>query len=134
MTRNGFERLVERALSSIPEQFVREVRNLVFTVEDWADAEVLSDLEMEDPRDLLGLYLGVPLGERNGESFMLPDSIVIYQGAVENHCAETAEPMLRVIRQTLVHELAHYFGFSEEEMDAFERLWEQCEDGGAQHP
>lgn len=125
--------MVERELSRIPEQFVREVSNLVFRVEDWADEEVLEDLGMDDPRDVLGLYLGIPLGERNAEPFMLPDSILIYRKAIENHCDETGEDMGRVIRETLVHELAHYFGFTEGQMDEFELLWEQSEKGPESH-
>jgi predicted Zn-dependent protease with MMP-like domain len=69
------------------------------------------------------------LAERGHEyGNCLPDLIIIYQGAVEDYRRETGEPLLRIIRQTVVHELAHYFGFSEEEMDRIEELWAGKED------
>ena len=130
MNRRDFERLVERAIAAIPAEFLQRVENLSFQVEDWADAETLDEVDFDDPRDLLGYYRGVPLGER-GSDFLpgLPDLIIIYQGAVEAYVRETGEAPLRVIRETINHELAHYFGFSEEEMDTIEAIWAGAIDG-----
>lgn len=123
MNRKAFERLVENAIVSIPPDFLARVHNLSFQVEDWADDETLDEVGFEDPRDLLGFYRGWPLDERTHEYAGLPDVIVVYQKAVENHCRETGEPLFQAIRETIIHELAHYFGFSEEEMDEIESLW-----------
>ncbi|WP_432821331.1 metallopeptidase family protein [Trichloromonas sp.] len=123
MNRRAFEQLVERAIRAIPREFLERIDNLTFQVEDWADAETLDEVGFDDPRDLLGYYRGWPLSERTHEYASLPDVITIYQQAVENYHDESGEPLVRIIRETVIHELAHYFGFSEEEMDEIERLW-----------
>ncbi len=124
MKRRDFELLVERAIAAIPREFLEKVENLSFQVEDWADAATLAEIGFEDRRDLLGYYRGWPLDERTHEyGQCLPDVIVIYQGAVENYRRETGEPLVKIIRETILHELAHYFGFSEEEMEEIEALW-----------
>ena len=131
MNRDHFEKLVEEAIAFIPRPFLEKVENLSFQVEEWADGETLDEVGFEDPRDLLGYYRGWPLDERTHEYAGLPDVIIIYQGAVENYRRETGEPLTKIIRETIIHELAHYFGFSEEEMDEIERLWANGEGPGA---
>lgn len=126
MNRRQFERQVERAIASIPDEFLRRVDNLTFRVEDWPDRAILDEVGFDDPRELLGYYSGWPLADRTHDyAGCLPDVIILYQGAIENHVRETGQPLLRVIAETLIHELAHYFGFSEEEMDAVERHWSE---------
>ena len=124
MRRRDFERLVDRAIRGIPGEFIARVENLSFQVEDWADKETLEEVGFDDPRDLLGFYRGWPLSERSGEyGGCLPDVILLFQQAIENYARESGDPLVRVIRETVIHELAHYFGFSEEEMDEIERQW-----------
>jgi len=123
LNRSDFEHLVERAIRSIPGEFLDRIDNLTFQVEDWADAETLDEVGFDDSRDLLGYYRGWPLSERTHEYSSLPDVITIYQQAVENYRNESGEPLVKIIRETVIHELAHYFGFSEEEMDEIEQLW-----------
>lgn len=130
MNRRQFEHLVEQAIASVPRRFLEEVENLSFQVEDWADSGTLEEVGFDDPRDLLGYYRGLPLDERTHEYSALPDVIILYQGAVENYREETGEPLIQIIRETIIHELAHYFGFSEEEMDEIEELWAQRSPGG----
>lgn len=123
MNRRDFERLLERVIATIPAEFLGKVDNLSFQVEDWPDPETLDEVGFDDPRDLLGYYRGWPLSERTHEYSSLPDVITIYQRAVENYREETGESLVKIIRETIIHELAHYFGFSEEEMDEIERIW-----------
>ena len=124
MRRKDFERLVQRAIARIPQQFLAQVQNLSFQVADWADDDTLDEVGFDDPRDLLGYYRGWPLSERTHEyGSCLPDVITLYQGAMEEYAAETGEPLPKVIRETIIHELAHYFGFTEEQMDEIEDLW-----------
>ncbi|WP_305041058.1 metallopeptidase family protein [Geoalkalibacter sp.] len=126
MTRREFEEQVDRAIAAIPREFLDRVENLSFQVHDWADADTLEAVGLEDPRDLLGYYMGWPLPERTSEyGSCPPDLILIYQQAVENYVDETGLPLAQVLRETVMHELAHYFGFSEEEMDLIEQLWEE---------
>jgi predicted Zn-dependent protease with MMP-like domain len=103
---------------------MRRVENLSFQVEQWADAETLKEIGFDDPRELLGFYRGLPLDERGHDLLPeLPDVIILYQGAIEDYVRESGENVRQVIRQTVIHELAHYFGFSEEQMDAIEDQW-----------
>lgn len=133
MRRKDFARLVERAVARIPKEFLAQVENLSFQVEDWADDDTLEEIGFDDPRDLLGYYRGWPLSERTHDyGSCLPDVITIYQAAVEEYAAETGEPLLKVIRETIIHELAHYFGFSEEQMDRIEDLWAGEEPAGGE--
>jgi predicted Zn-dependent protease with MMP-like domain len=123
LNRRAFERLVERAIASIPREFIDRVENLTFQVEDWPDADTLDEAGFDDPGDLLGFYRGWPLTERTHEYGSLPDVITIYRGPVENCVRESGDPPGKVIRETILHELAHHFGFSEEQMDEIEALW-----------
>ncbi|PLX92771.1 MAG: neutral zinc metallopeptidase [Desulfuromonas sp.] len=119
-----FSRQAQAALAMIPETFLRQVENLSLQIEEWADSEVLADLGMDDPCELLGFYNGWPLDERGSEyGNCLPDIITLYQGAIEAYAVEHGLPLTRVIAETIIHELAHYFGFSEEEMDEIEAFW-----------
>lgn len=130
MRRKDFARLVERAITRIPQEFLAQVENLSFQIEEWADDDTLQDVGFDDPRELLGYYRGWPLSERTHDyGSCLPDVIIIYQAAVETYADETGEPLLKVVRETIIHELAHYFGFSEEEMDRIEALWAGEEPG-----
>ncbi len=130
MRREAFERLVDQAIEAIPDEFISRVENLSFQVEDWADEATLEEVGFADPRDLLGYYRGWPLSERTlGYGQCLPDVITIYQRSVENFVRESGEPLLKVIRETIIHELAHYFGFSEDEMDEIERGWAETGPG-----
>lgn len=131
MERKAFEALVARCLATIPTEYLSRIDNLTFVIEEWASDEVLAEVGFDDPLDLLGDYLGIPLTERtNDDVGQLPDVIVLYQGAIEAYAEDYGDPLERVIRETLVHEIAHYFGFSEEEMDAIEALWLEA-DGAA---
>ncbi|MGE4343131.1 MAG: metallopeptidase family protein [Geoalkalibacter sp.] len=126
MTAAEFEKHVARAISAIPPQFMERVDNLSFQVHPWADEETLQCVGLTDPRDLLGYYMGWPLPERTHEyGSCSPDVIIIYQDAVESYIEETGQPLEKVLLETVMHELAHYFGFTEDEMDIVERLWEQ---------
>lgn len=131
MTSESFELEVQRAVEAIPEELRSRIENLVFQVEDWASPEVLADMGFDSPLDLLGDYHGWPLSERDTSyGQCAPDVITIYQKAVEAYADDTGEPLGKVIFETLVHELAHYFGFSEEEMDEIETLWADSEKSG----
>jgi predicted Zn-dependent protease with MMP-like domain len=109
-----FERLVAEALDSLPERFAELLDNVVVVVEEEPSA---SDLDvMEDEHgELLGLYRGTPLTRRTYDSFRLPDQIAIFRGPI---LRVTRDPRAaqRQIRDTVIHELGHYFGLSDDEM------------------
>ena len=108
----------------IPKRFRREMRNLAVVIEDEPDDELLEDMGIEPPDSLYGLYQGTPLPERPaayGNS--LPDVITIFQRPIEEDCDDEDE-VRAVIGETLIHEVGHYFGLSEEEIaEIEERYW-----------
>ncbi|HKI52263.1 MAG TPA: metallopeptidase family protein [Geothermobacteraceae bacterium] len=124
MTRAAFEQLVDAILLTLPAEYAGRLHNLVFIVEDWADAELLAELGFDDPAELLGFFSGTPLSERSFDQIAHgPELITLYQGAIEKETAASGLPLGQVVRETLWHEIAHYFGFSEEEMDRIEDFW-----------
>src|SRR5688572_1491118 len=117
MTRAEFERLVAEALTLIPKRFRREMKNLALVVEDEPSARLLEEMEIEPPDSLYGLYQGTPLPERGaGFGNALPDRITLFKRPIEEDC-EDADEIREVIGETLIHEVGHYFGLSEEEIE-----------------
>jgi predicted Zn-dependent protease with MMP-like domain len=107
MSREGFEELVGEALDTIPPRLTQLMKNVVIMVEDDPPAGA---------GVLLGLYEGVPLTER-GDTYagFLPDRITIYRRPLLSIC-ETREDLLREVRVTVVHEIAHHFGIGDERL------------------
>ena len=124
MTREEFERLVVEAVTLIPKRFRREMKNLALVVEDEPSPELLEEMEIVLPDSLFGLYQGTPLPERGwGFGNALPDRITLYQRPIEEDC-EDEDDIRAVIGETLIHEVGHYFGLSEDEIqDIEERYW-----------
>jgi len=122
--RKQFEGLVAEALASIPRRFKKAMRNIAIVVEDEPPAELLEEMEIEPPDTLLGLYQGTPLTERGwGHGNALPDRVLIFQGPHERD-AEDEDDLVVAIGETLIHEIGHYFGMSEEQIeDIEERYW-----------
>jgi predicted Zn-dependent protease with MMP-like domain len=124
MTRERFERLVVEAVALIPKRFRREMQNLALVVEDEPSAALLDEMEIEPPDSLYGLYQGTPLPERSwAHGNTLPDRITLFQKPIEEDC-EDEDEVRAVIGETLIHEVGHYFGLSEEEIEEIEeRYW-----------
>lgn len=123
MTRAEFERLVVEAGTLIPKRFRREMKNLALVVEDEPSPELLEEMEIEPPDSLYGLYQGTPLPERTwGFGNTLPDRITIFQRPIEEDC-EDEDEIRAVIGETLIHEVGHYFGLSEEEIEEIEEKY-----------
>ncbi len=103
-----FDALVDRALDGIPEELAALVQNVVVLVEDEPPAD--------EPPDLLGLYDGVALTERDHTMGVeLPDRIFIFRGPLLDMCADEAE-LVEEVRITVVHEVAHHFGIDDERL------------------
>jgi predicted Zn-dependent protease with MMP-like domain len=118
--RANFERLVADALATIPRRFRDAMKNIAIVVEDEPSSELLDEMELEPPDTLLGLYQGIPLTERAwGYGNALPDRILLFQGPLERE-SEDDDDLVVAIGETLIHEIGHYFGLSEEEIEAIE--------------
>ena len=124
MTRAQFRALVAEAIDSIPAKFAEHVRNVAIVIEDTPSADLLVEMEIAPPDTLLGLYQGTPLPERHWDHGNdLPDRVLLFQRPIEDDAEEDGD-VVGVIGETLIHELGHYFGLSEDEiMDIEERYW-----------
>ena len=126
MVRNGslshqrFEHLVERALANLPEEFQSFLENV---------AVVIEDEPPDDMPDTMGLYEGVPLIERTLDSMNLPDRITLFKGPIERVCRTYAEIEIEV-RLTVLHEVGHFFGLEEEQLELKEEKDISGEDEG----
>jgi predicted Zn-dependent protease with MMP-like domain len=118
--RRAFDALVADALAGIPPQFREALANLAISVENEPSPALLREMEIDPPDTLLGLYQGTPLTER-GASYgnALPDRILLFQGPLER-ASEDQDDLIVAIGETLIHEIGHYFGLSEEEIEEIE--------------
>ena len=129
MDRSLFERRVADALSSIPRRFRDTLKNIAIVVEDEPSDDLLDEMGIEPPDTLLGLYQGTPLTERHWDhGNALPDRVVIFQGPHERE-AEDEDDLIVAIGETLIHEIGHYFGLSEEEIEHIEENYWRRMDG-----
>jgi predicted Zn-dependent protease with MMP-like domain len=127
--RSLFERRVADALSSIPRRFRDALKNIAIVVEDEPSDDLLDEMGIEPPDTLLGLYQGTPLTERHWDhGNALPDRVVIFQGPHERE-AEDEDDLIVAIGETLIHEIGHYFGLSEEEIEHIEENYWRRMDG-----
>ncbi len=125
MQRDKFEALVQRALRTIPSEFRARIQNLAIIVEDEPDDQLLEDMDVPEGETLFGLYHGVPITERGWDyGNRLPDRITIYQGPHER--AYDEEDLIYAVGETLIHEIGHYFGMSEDELEEIEeKYWRE---------
>ena len=120
MNKAAFERLAAEALDSLPESFLRHMENVDVVIEQWPSADDMEDagLAGEDRRSLLGLYEGVPLVDRGTHyAGYLPDRIVLYQGSIEAAAGNDPDAIREEVRATVIHEVAHFFGISDDRLD-----------------
>ena len=114
MSRRAFEKLVEKALERLPEEFRQALDNLAIVIEDWPDPAIVEEITGDSEEVLYGLFTGTPLPERRfDDSGDLPAVIALYQGPLEEDFIKPAE-LAREVEITLVHELAHFMGFDED--------------------
>ncbi len=120
MTHAEFERVVGEALDTLPKRFADLVENVAITVEEEPSDEDLESIDDDDGdgggSELLGIYRGVALTERSHDDpMLLPDEIAVFRGPI-NRVTRTRAEAVREVRETVIHELGHYFGLDDEEM------------------
>ena len=115
------EALARAALESLPETFARHLGDIVFRVDEFPEEDVLADLELESPFDLMGLYQGVDLGSQSVlDSGREPEMIFLYRRPILDYWCETGEDLAHLVRHVVIHEIGHHFGLSDEDMEAVE--------------
>lgn len=113
-----FERLVEQALADLPPQFAELLENIAVVVEEEPSEEDLELLgeDRDEYDELLGIYRGIALTHRTHDMLpALPDQVAIFRGPI-NRISMTRGQAIRQIRETVIHELGHYFGLHDEDM------------------
>lgn len=111
-----FEARVELAIQGLPREFREKLDNIVVVVEDWASWEQLRSVGLSDSMELLGLYEGVPLTHRSRDhAWGTPDMITIFRRPILAIC-DSDEEVEDQIRETVIHEVAHHFGISDEQI------------------
>lgn len=113
MDRLAFEALVRQAFESLPDQFLERMVNVDVVVEARPSSEQRRANHLAPGETLFGLYEGIPQTDREGYGFVMPDKITIFQRPIEEACEDDDE-VVEQVRVTVVHEVAHHFGISDE--------------------
>ena len=114
--------LAEQAFAAIPKELRDLVRGAAIVVEEVADEETAAEVGLESPWALTGLYRGVPLTQKSVlDAPMEPDTITLYREPILLEWVETSEDLFRLVRNVLIHEIAHHFGFSDDDIERLER-------------
>jgi predicted Zn-dependent protease with MMP-like domain len=117
-----FERIGEEVLASLPAPFAGHVRDVPIRVEDFPDAGTEQMMALDSPYDLLGLYHGVPIGHDSALDAPRQDvdMIFLYRQPLLAYWCDSDESLAAIIRNTLIHEIGHHFGLSDDDMDRIE--------------
>ena len=123
MERAAFEALVREGFLAIPEKFRAKVKNVGFIVEDDPSEEVRTAEGLSDKETLFGYYHGIPRtarGDSYGVGYTPPDTIIIYQGPMEDEAEDDSDRLREIVFDTVWHEVGHYLGLDEAEIRALE--------------
>ena len=120
LTRKEFEEVVVVGLKRLPKFIKKKMENVDVVVEPKASQEVLNEMGLRSPSELLGLYQGVPY-DRRGFYYgnVLPDKITLFQNPIESIC-QTKEELNEKVREVIIHEVGHYFGLDDERLRELE--------------
>lgn len=117
------ELIAREVYVTIPKVLRDRVSDVVIRVEEFPDDEVIEEMDLDTPFDLLGLYQGVSLDRQSTWDLpRTPDTIHLYRRPLLDYWCEVGETLDDVIRHVLIHEIGHHFGFSDEDMDAIDAM------------
>jgi len=115
------EVLARDVIARLPEAFAAHLDDVILRVEEFAEEEVLAELEIEDPFELTGLYTGRPIGDKSvSDSGAMPDMITLYRRPLLDEWVETGVALDALIAHVVIHEVGHHFGLSDADMHALE--------------
>jgi predicted Zn-dependent protease with MMP-like domain len=116
----AFDHLITRAMDELPQEYIRGLDNVAIVYADTPTDEQVRKMRIDNHHVLLGLYEGIPLVQRGaGYTFVLPDKITLFKHSMLA-IVSSEEELFRCVKQTLWHEMAHYYGLSHEQMDALQ--------------
>lgn len=121
-----FERTARATLATLPAPFQAAAQAVLLHVADWPEPDMLRDLDIQDPRDLTGLYEGIPITEKSVDDIApMPDVVWIFREPILDEWRSRGDVALDdLIAHVVVHEFAHHFGWSDEEIAAIDPWWE----------
>jgi predicted Zn-dependent protease with MMP-like domain len=118
---DDIETMARDAFASLPKEFRNLTGEITFMVQDFPDDEVIKEMQLETPFDILGLFQGQDLASREGgSSSSHPTMIFLYRRPILDYWVEEGEPLGHIVRHVLIHEIGHHFGLSDDDMDAIE--------------
>ena len=118
---DDIDTMARAALGRLPEPFAAHLDGVLLVVEEFADAETLADLGIDDPFELTGLYEGVPVGEKHNASGTMPDRIRLFRAAIlDESIARGHERLEHLVAHVVIHEVGHHFGLSDDDIEALE--------------
>jgi len=124
MNAEEFRLTAEKALNLLPARFRLAMENVVIVTDEFADDDVLRKMHVDAAYDLLGLYEGGSFVERSvSDSGVLPDMIHLYRQPILAACRDSGVSPDQCIAEVLMHEVGHYFGFSDAEMGLIEQVF-----------
>ncbi|MBB1499044.1 metallopeptidase family protein [Paracoccus sp. MC1862] len=120
------EALAREILAGLPAEFAGPAAQVILRVEDFAGEDVLDELEIDDPLELTGLYDGVPETEKMASQPQhFPDTVWLFRRAILDEWAERGDVALgALVRNVVIHEFAHHFGWSDGDIASIDRWWE----------
>lgn len=123
---SAFHDMAQQALDDLPDPFRKAARDVLLRVEDCPDAEMLRELEITDPLELTGLYDGIPLPQKSlSDPAAFPDMIWLFRQPILAEWRDRGnETLADLVRHVMVHEIAHHFGWSDEDIARIDRWWE----------
>ena len=119
---DDFEQLVRDALRDLPPPFDAYAEQISVRIDDFPDIDVLTDMDMDSPFELLGLFVGQGLSEGGAsiETGQLDNAIWLYRRPILDYWAEHEETLGTVVRHVFIHELGHHIGLSDDDMEQIE--------------
>lgn len=118
---DDMQAVADDTLAHLPAELVAHVDGVVVRVVDFPEAEIMAEMELESPFDLLGLYLGTAQPDKSvADVAQHVDMVFLYRRAILDYWCEVGEDLNHIIRHVLIHEIGHHFGFSDTDMDRIE--------------
>lgn len=120
MDNEEFEKLVQEGIELIPKEFLERIQNVAIVIEDNPSREQARKLKLRNNTVLFGLYEGIPKTKRANYGQVLPDKITIFKQQIESF-ARSENDIKRIVKDTVWHEIGHYFGMDEKQVRAAEK-------------
>ncbi|MBZ6377745.1 Zn-dependent protease [Pacificimonas flava] len=114
------ERLAVAAIDTLPDLFREHLGGVRLVVADFPDEDVIAEMELSSPFDILGLYHGHSIAKSVELSGNLPDTVYLYRRPLLDYWAEHEESLEHLVAHVLIHEVGHHFGLSDEDMHGIE--------------